>query len=109
MISSDYLHMVSLMYICCAQPAGHAIIRSGITMRVHRNRVRISVPNCGDQNLVMWMFCTSGRTEGTWSTLGLTSYTLWRYIHGLNLAEGSHRLVSEDRGFVFAYVYYYVQ
>ena len=74
---------------------------NGITIRVYRNRVRISVPNCDDQDLVMWVFCTSGRTEDpfTWKYF---SFDFIRFVvmRGLNLAEESHGLIGEDRGHV---------
>ena len=30
---------------------------NGVSVRRYRNRVRISVPNCNDLTLVMWVFC----------------------------------------------------
>ena len=80
----------------------HTYRSSGITIRVYRNRVRISVPNCADQDLVMWVFCTSGRTEDpfTWEYF---SFKFIRFVvmRGLSLAEESHGLIGEDRGLVF--------
>ena len=71
---------------------------NGITIRVHRNRVRISVPNCGDKDLVMWVFCTSGRTEDpfTWEYFSF-NFIRFLVVRGFNLAEESHGLIGEDR------------
>lgn len=35
----------------------------GINVRAFPNRVRISVPNCNDQMLVMWVFCEEGNFD----------------------------------------------
>ena len=42
--------------------------RDGISVHEDTNRVRIVVPNCGDTDLVMWVFCMNGQTEDpvTW-------------------------------------------
>ena len=41
---------------------------NGITVNRYLRQVRITVPNCGDMNLVTWVFCSSGSTEDpvTW-------------------------------------------
>ena len=72
---------------------------NGITIRVYPNRVRISVPNCGDKDLVMWVFCTSGRTEDpyTWEYFSF-NFIRFMVIRGLNLAEESHGLIGKTRG-----------
>ena len=51
---------------------------NGISVRSFNNRVRISVPNCARTDLVMWVFCTSGRTEDpyTWKY----SFDLWSCV-----------------------------
>ena len=36
---------------------GERFSRNGVSVRRMRNRVRISVPNCNDLTLVMWVFC----------------------------------------------------
>ena len=36
---------------------------NGVGVRRYRNRVRISVPNCDDQTLVMWVFCETRTLE----------------------------------------------
>ena len=42
---------------------GNVYQSGGITIRMYHNRVRITVPNCDDHYLVMWIFCTSGMTK----------------------------------------------
>ena len=36
---------------------------NGVSVRRYRNRVRISVPNCNDLTLVMWVFCETRTLE----------------------------------------------
>ena len=81
---------------------------NGITIRVYHNRVRISVPNCADQDLVMWVFCTSGRAKDP-QTREYFDFNFIRFVvmRGFNLAEESHGLIGEDRGLVFAYISMY--
>ena len=77
---------------------GRTYRRNGITIRVYPDRVRISVPNCADLDLVMWVFCTSGRTMDPF-TLEYFSYDFIRFVimRGFNLIEESHGLIGEDR------------
>ena len=68
---------------------------SGIAVRKYsNNRVRISVPNCEDTDLVMWAFCTSGRTED--SNWNYHDFDFIRFVvmRGLNLAEDSHGIIG---------------
>ena len=69
--------------------------RDGITVRQFPNRVRISVPNCDNKDLVMWVFCTSGRTEDpvTWEFFEF-DFIRFVVMRGLNLAEESHGLIG---------------
>ena len=74
---------------------------NGITIRVYSNRVRISVPNCEDTDLVMWVFCTSGRTEDPTNWMYF-DFDFLRFVvmRGLNLDEESHGLIGEARNIV---------
>ena len=69
--------------------------RDRITVRRFPNRVRISVPNCDNTDLVMWLFCTSGRTEDpvTWEYFEF-EFIRFVIMRGLNLAEESHGLIG---------------
>ena len=82
---------------------------NGITIRVYPNRVRISVPNCADRDLVMWVFCTSGITEDpfTWENF---NFDFIRFVitRGLNLNEESHGLIGEASCLVNILIYQYV-
>ena len=73
----------------------------GITIRVYPNRVRISVPNCEDTDLVMWVFCTSGRTEDptNWEYFDF-DFIRFVVMRGLNLNEESHGLIGEAKSIV---------
>ena len=70
----------------------------GITIRVYPNRVRITVPNCEDTDLVMWVFCTSGRTEDptNWEYFDF-DFIRFVVMRGLNLNEESHGLIGEAK------------
>ena len=83
---------------------GRTYRNDGITIRVYPNRVRISVPNCGDMELVMWVFCTSGRTEDpyTWEYFSF-DFIRFVVVRGLNLAEESHGLIGEASCLVNVY------
>ena len=69
---------------------------SGITVRVYPNRVRITVPNCDSMDLVMWIFCSRGRTEDpyTWEYFPF-NFIRFVVMRGLNLREESHGLVGK--------------
>ena len=77
---------------------GRTYRSNGITIRLYPNRVRVSVPNCDDLDLVMWVFCTSGRTMDPF-TLEYFSYDFIRFVimRGFNLNEESHGLIGKDR------------
>ena len=61
---------------------------AGITVSKHRNQVRVSVPNCRNIQLVMWISCQS-----------LSSFPMIRYdiTRGINLRPTSHGLIGECR------------
>ena len=69
---------------------------NGIVVRKYSSRVRITVPNCEDTDLVMWVFCTGGRTEDpyTWEYF---SFNFLRFVvmRGINLREESHGLLGK--------------
>ena len=70
----------------------------GISVKryVNASRVRISVPNCGDTMLVMWVFCKDGRVEDpvTWEYFDI-SFIRYVVMRGLNLNERSHGLIGK--------------
>ena len=59
-------------------------------------RVRISVPNCADTMLVMWVFCKDGQVEDpvTWEFFDV-SFIRFVVMRGLNLGETSHGLIGK--------------
>ena len=69
---------------------------NGISVRSFHNRVRISVPNCAPTDLVMWVFCTSGRTEDpyTWKYYDF-DFIRFVVMRGLNLDPTSHGLIGK--------------
>ncbi|CAI8023710.1 hypothetical protein GBAR_LOCUS13830, partial [Geodia barretti] len=60
------------------------------------SRVRISVPNCGDTMLVMWVFCRAGQVEDpvTWDYFDIR-FIRFVVMRGLNLNEQSHGLIGQ--------------
>ena len=69
---------------------------NGISVRSFNNRVRISVPNCAPTDLVMWIFCTSGKTEDPY-TWKYYEFDFIRFVvmRGLNLDPTSHGLIGK--------------
>ena len=69
--------------------------RDGISIREYANRVRIVVPNCRDTDLVMWVFCLTGKTKDP-VTQEFYNFNFVRFVvrRGLNLAEESHGLIG---------------
>ena len=69
----------------------------GITVREYNGRVRIAVPNCADNRLVMWVFCMDGITEDpvTWENF---FFRMIRFVvtRGLNLDEESHGIIGKQ-------------
>ena len=69
----------------------------GITVREYNGRVRIAVPNCADNSLVMWVFCVNGATEDpvTWE---IFPFRMIRFVvtRGLNLNEQSHGIIGKQ-------------
>ena len=63
-----------------------------ISVRRFPNRIRIAVPNCEDQDLVMWVFCQTG-------TFGTIQSPMIRFViaRGFNLNESSHGIIGESK------------
>ena len=69
----------------------------GIRIRwnVMNTRVSIAVPNCADNQLVMWVFCSHGQVEDpvTWVYYNIT-FMRFVVMRGLNLNEFSHGIIG---------------
>ena len=70
----------------------------GISVREYNGRVRIAVPNCADNRLVMWVFCKDGITEDpvTWVNYPFR-HIRFVVTRGLNLNEQSHGIIGKQR------------
>ena len=70
---------------------------SGISVREYGDRVRIGVPNCADQSLVMWVFCTDGIIRDSVSREDFL-FDMIRFVvtRGLSLNEQSHGIIGEQ-------------
>ena len=71
--------------------------KDGIRIRwnVMNTRVSIAVPNCADNQLVMWVFCSHGQVEDpvTWVYYNIT-FMRFVVMRGLNLNELSHGIIG---------------
>ena len=71
---------------------------AGISVRRYNNRVRISVPNCNELTLVMWVFCETRTLDnpdvpGTTLTADMIKFVVMR---GLNFGHrAAHGLLGE--------------
>ena len=65
----------------------------GIFVRKYSTRVRIAVPNCEDNDLIMWIFCETGIFENGDMTFNAA---MIRFViaRGFNLAETSHGMLG---------------
>ncbi len=70
---------------------------NGISVRRFRNRIRISVPNCDDTSLVMWVLCTEGPFSDPVTDEEFSQRSI-RFViaRGLNLNERSHGLLGKE-------------
>ena len=69
---------------------------AGVSVRSDHSWVRISVPNCADNSLVMWVFCHNQRLYD-YSTNKMTEpvdMIKFEITRGLNLRETSHGLLG---------------
>ena len=100
------------LYTCWAAvdrappPSGGSF--DGITVRSYptSSRVRISVPNCADSMLVMWVFCRDGQVEDP-ITMEFIHIRFIRLMvrRGLNLNEQSHGLIGTKLRFNYFFPY----
>ena len=74
----------------------------GIFVRKYSTRVRIAVPNCEDNDLVMWVFCQTGTFENGNMTFDAQ---LFRFViaRGFNLAETSHGILGKQSQYVICH------
>ena len=86
---------------CSATVNGAALTGNnfdGIYVRSYAtsSRVRISVPNCASNNmLVMWVFCRSGQVEDPVTLVDFDiRFIRFVVMRGLNLNERSHGLIG---------------
>ena len=69
---------------------------NGISVRSYTTRVRISVPNCADNKLVMWVICENNSLYDTRNKIQTPPTEMIRFeiTRGLNLKEYSHGLLG---------------
>ena len=69
---------------------------NGIYVRKIRNRVRIAVPNCREQDLVMWVFCQNNVLQSTIVPDTTFNAEMIRFVisRGFSLQESSHGILG---------------
>ena len=70
---------------------------NGINVRKIRNRVRIAVPNCREQDLVMWVFCQNRTVQSTiLNSDEMFDVEMIRFVisRGFSLQESSHGILG---------------
>lgn len=68
----------------------------GINIRSYSSRVRVSVPNCADASLIMWIMCQSPNVTDPRSRMQLGTIKMIKFVvaRGFNLHEYSHGLLG---------------
>ena len=59
----------------------------GVSVQQTGHRTRVSVPNCADNKLIMYVMC-----QGLGTTV---PYVELKVVHGVNLRESSHGVIGE--------------
>ena len=96
---------VSVQNGCSAQVNGVATTRyseGGVSVRSFSDRVRISVPNCNELTLVMWVFCEKHGFEDVVDDVAgsplATNHIKFVVMRGLNYGHRlAHGLIGEHR------------
>lgn len=70
-------------------PEGGRYEEDGVSVRSHRNRVRIAVPNCDNVMVVMYVICENRRGQD------MIKFVITR---GFNLRQSSHGLIGIQTG-----------
>ena len=80
-----------------ALAAGDRYSSGGISVRSYSNRVRISVPNCADVTLVMWVICETRTLEDPFGNGQVTGDMIkFVVMRGLNFGHRmAHGLLGE--------------
>lgn len=79
-------------------PIDRVFSLDGISVRRYTNRVRISVPNCASQSLVMWVFCRNATMRDPIEVERFLTLEILRFViaRGFNLNEQSHGILGES-------------
>ena len=87
---------------CYAEMDGASIdeyAQAEVSVRVFKERVRISVPNCDNQKLVMWVICENGSLQLSNSDSDRTVYEarMIKFVvaRGFNLQPTSHGIIGK--------------
>ena len=84
---------------------------NGIMVKRYRNRVRISVPNCQDLTLVMWVICENRTLENPDSPGSILTSKMIKFVvmRGLNFGHRqAHGLLGQCSLFFCLNMYTYV-
>ena len=76
-----------------ALPVMGRYYQGGVSVRRYSNRVRVSVPNCADTTLVMWMVCQEAHFPHDGVTANLVNLVVMR---GLNYGRVAHGILGNS-------------
>ena len=108
--SQEYCHHISVDLNGCLATVDQEIMeprqrkrsiskydQNGISVRSYSSRVRISVPNCADNKLVMWVICENNTIYDAKNDVYIdhVSSIKFEITRGLNLHEYSHGLLGK--------------
>ena len=73
--------------------------RNGISVHYNTSRVRVSVPNCEDNVIVMWVTCHNQSFHNPFTNSKTKSIAVIKFevTRGLNLSESSHGLLGKPK------------
>lgn len=72
------------------------IQRNGISVHRYSNRVRVAVPNCEKNVIVMWMLCESGSLRNPDTGVDITTEMIKFVVaRGISISEVAHGLLGK--------------
>lgn len=70
--------------------------RNGISVRRYSNRVRVAVPNCEKNVIVMWVLCESGSLRNPDTGVDITTEMIKFVVaRGISISEVAHGLLGK--------------
>ena len=78
---------------------GFSYSNQGVSVRRYRNRVRVSVPNCEELTLVMWIFCETNNLQDPFDGSDVVADMIkFVVMRGLNFGHrNAHGLIGKSQ------------